>query len=108
MKHLPAALLLLASILPVLPASAQTQQPPGVRQALNDLVSQTATRTSFSLDRDTLAAILSGEGTPPAALSSITFETFHYREPAFYIPEAMHALIRDYDRAGWKHLVEAN
>lgn len=107
MNRLACSLLALVAFAPLVPASAQTGQPAGVHEALRSLVSEPGTHTSFSLDRDMIDAILSGEGAPPASLSSITFENYRYPEPAFYIPEAMHALIRDYDRAGWKHLVEA-
>ncbi len=43
-----------------------------------------------------------------AALSSITFDTYRYREPAFYTPETMAAIIDGFHRAGWKHLVDGN
>jgi hypothetical protein len=43
-----------------------------------------------------------------AALSSISFDTYRYKEPAFYTPETMAAIIEAYHRAGWKHLVDGN
>ena len=39
-------------------------------------------------------------------LNSITVENYRYHEPAFYIPENMHALVARFDAAGWKHLVD--
>jgi hypothetical protein len=41
-------------------------------------------------------------------LSSISFDTYRYKEPAFYTPETMAAIIQDFHRAGWKHLVNGN
>ncbi len=46
-----------------------------------------------------------GEGRP-LQLNSITVENYRYHEPAFYIPETMHALVATFDAAGWKHLVD--
>lgn len=84
------------------------QQPPGVPEALSGLVSQPATHTNFTFDRDMLDAFLGSTSLPPAALTGITFERFSYHAPAFYIPEAMHALIAAYNQAGWSHLVDGN
>ena len=81
------------------------QQPPGVPEALAGLTSQPATHTAFTLDRDTLQNLIGGQ---PFTLSSVTIESFRYREPAFYVPEALAALNVAYGAAGWKHLVEAN
>ena len=41
-------------------------------------------------------------------LNSITVENYRYHEPAFYIPENMHALVDSFNAAGWKHLVDRN
>jgi hypothetical protein len=90
-------------------AAANAQQPRGVADALAGLTSEHATHTSITFDRDMLQAAggLFGDGSGPVAgLNSITVENFHYHEPAFYIPENMHALVAAYDAAGWKHLVE--
>ena len=43
-----------------------------------------------------------------AALTGISFDSFHYQQPAFYSPEGMQGLIAQYRAAGWKHLVNAN
>jgi hypothetical protein len=40
-----------------------------------------------------------------AALTGISFDTYRYKEPAFYTPETMAAIIAGFHRAGWKHLV---
>jgi hypothetical protein len=77
------------------------------------MVSQTANHVSFTLDRDMLGLadsyVNNGNAeSSPAALKSITFETYKYHSPAFYIPEEMHELVATYNAAGWKHLVNAN
>ena len=47
-------------------------------------------------------------GQQAVGLNAVTVQNFRYREPAFYVPEALHALVASYNAAGWKHLVEAN
>lgn len=87
-------------------ASAQVPQPPGVGEALMNLTSQPATHTAVVFDRDMIQGLMGAQ--PLAALSSITFESYRYRAPAFYVPEAMASLNMAYDAAGWHHLVNAN
>lgn len=89
------------------PASpdASPSEPAGVPQALAELTSQPAAHTAFTFDRDTLQSML---GAQAAALNSVTVQNFRYREPAFYVPEALAALGASYNAAGWKHLVEAH
>ncbi len=107
MKLLLPSILLAATL--TAPSIAQSQhQPPGVAEALDGLATQPATHMSFDLDRDTLQAFLGDGGLPPAALTGINFTRYSYREPAFYVPEEMSALIAAYNRAGWSHLVDAN
>jgi hypothetical protein len=85
------------------------QEPAGVREALRNLTSERANHTSFTFDHDMLQSatgfLNDGEG-PPMQLNSITVENFRFHEPAFYIPENMHALVATFDAAGWKHLVD--
>lgn len=88
-----------------LPPPPGPLQPPGVARAFSDLTSQPATRSSFTLDRDTLHAIL---GNQPAEIHAVTVTDYHYGERVFYVPEALAALRAAYSAAGWKHLVEAN
>lgn len=93
------------------PLAMLAQQPAGVDEALRDLTSEHATRTAITLDRDILqsaAGFLDDGSGPPAQLNSITVENYRYSEPAFYIPESMHALVGAYNAAGWKHLVDQN
>ncbi len=85
---------------------AQQMQPPGAGDALMGLASQPATHTAVVFDRDMIQGLMGAQ--PLAALSSITFDSYRYREPAFYVPEAMAALNLSYDAAGWHHLVNAN
>ena len=93
-----------------LPLAAQLPQPPGVTDDLQNLATEHASHTAFTFDRDMLQTangLLNG-GARPGELSSVTFENYRYREPAFYIPETMHALVSAYGAAGWKHLVDGN
>ena len=42
------------------------------------------------------------------ALTGVSFDSYHFQHPAFYTPEAMSAVVDQYNRAGWKHLVNGN
>lgn len=102
---------LLLAVVGLSVGSMRAQQPLGVAETLRTLASETATHTAITFDKDMLqqANGFIGDGTGPVAgLSSITIENYRYREPAFYIPEQMHALIVAYRLAGWKHLVDQN
>lgn len=89
--------------------AALAQEPAGVAKALRNLTSEPANHTSFTFDHDMLQTatgfLNDGEGRP-MQLNSITVENYRYHEPAFYIPEHMHALVASFDAAGWKHLVD--
>ena len=56
--------------------------------------------------------LLASNGLDPqhaaAALTAVSFDSYHYQQPAFYTPEAMAALLGEYKAMGWKHLVNAN
>jgi hypothetical protein len=102
-------IVLLAACALVVVTLAVAQQPAGVADALENLTSEHGSHTSVTFDRDMLQAadgFLNDGSGPTAQLSSITFESYHFHEPAFYIPEGMHALVGAYDAAGWKHLVD--
>jgi hypothetical protein len=86
--------------------SARAQDPPGVADAIASLCSQRAAATTITFDREMLDAMLGGDHI--AGFNSASFEHYQYSEPAFYIPEEMHALEQAYHAAGWKHLVESN
>ena len=110
MKLRLVASLLSASLSATMSLAALAQQPPGVNEALQTMTSQPASHTAFTFDKDMLASArgLIDETGASAALNSITVENYRYHEPAFYLPENMHALVSAYNRAGWKHLVDQN
>ncbi len=90
---------------------AAAQQPAGVAEDLQGLTSEHAMHTAITFDHDMLqaaAGFMNGGDGPVGQLNSITVENYRYREPAFYIPENMHALVAAYRDAGWKHLVDQN
>jgi hypothetical protein len=96
-------------------AGAQIPYPPTLQQQLSALSDQPARHTGFVLDRNMMQiaqnALESGGLDPnraAAALTSISFDQYHYDRPAFYEPEAMQSLIDSYRVSGWKHLVNAN
>ena len=91
------------------------QMPPDISNALNNLADTPATHTGVVFDRSMLQIaedMLQQGGLPPdraaAALSSISFDTYRYKDPAFYTPETMSWLIDAFHRDGWKHLVNGN
>ena len=105
-------------------ASAIAQQsqppvamPPGpdiVQQAMN-FADQPASHTGIVFDRSELQiadSLLEANGMDPkraaAAITGISFDTYHYPQPAFYTPEVMAGLMAGYREAGWKHLVNGN
>lgn len=99
---------LLAVVL-VVPFTALAQEPAGVADTLRNMTSEPANHTAFTFDRDMLqsaAGFLNDGKGPPMQLNSITVENYRYHEPAFYIPERMHALVDTFYAAGWKHLVD--
>ena len=105
----PCAWRLMVALMLFAPLSALAQEPAGVAEALRNLTSERANHTSFTFDHDMLESatgfLNDGEG-PPMQLNSITVENYRYHEPAFYIPENMHALVASFNEAGWKHLVD--
>jgi hypothetical protein len=98
-----------------LAAGPDTQIPPGISESLSTLADQPATHTGVTFDRSMMQVaqgLLQQGGLDAdraaAALSSISFDTYRYKEPAFYTPETMAAIIQGFHRAGWKHLVDGN
>lgn len=99
---------------PVAPAPLPPPSPIyAIPQALFTLADQPATHTSFTFDRSMLGdaeGLIDSSGQlhrAAAALSSITVDSYHYPQPAFYNPETMGSIVATYDAAGWKHLVSA-
>ena len=89
--------------------------PPGIVDSLNNLADQPATHTGFAFDRSEMQIaqdLLAQSGLPPdraaAALTGLSFDTYRYKEPAFYTPETMAWIVDTLHRAGWKHLVNGN
>ena len=122
---LPYRMLLVAAML-AMPcwAMAQQQQPPAgpppppmptMPQQVASLADQPATHSSFTFDRAMLESAQGMIGTDAtdarrivAGLNSITVDTYHFQQPAFYAPEGMATLVATFDAAGWKHLVNAH
>jgi len=97
------------------PASDPRSVPPGIVEGLNNLANEPATHTGFSFDRSEMQIaqdVLAQAGLPPdraaAALTGLSFDTYRYKEPAFYTPETMAWIVDTLHRAGWKHLVNGN
>jgi len=89
--------------------------PPGIVEGLNNLANEPATHTGVSFDRSELQIaqdVLAQAGLPPeraaVALTALSFDTYRYKEPAFYTPETMNCIVDTLHRAGWKHLVNGN
>jgi hypothetical protein len=96
-------------------ASPLAAQQYGNADIFATLTDQPATHTGFTLDRDMMQAaqgVLEQNGLDPqraaAAIRGVSFDTYRYRQPAFYTPEAMAAIVTNFNRSGWKHLVNAN
>lgn len=109
------ALILGLLVAPGVALALDAQMPPDISNALNNLADTPATHTGVVFDRSMLQIaddMLQQGGLPPdraaAALSSISFDTYRYKEPAFYTPETMSWLIDAFHRDGWKHLVNGN
>jgi len=95
--------------------SVSLPQPPNFSQELANLTDQQAMHFGYTFDKNTLQAaqsLLEQQGMDAkraaAALKGISYDTYRFKQPAFYTPEAMEALIASYKAAGWKHLVNAN
>ena len=97
------------------PAPDARLMPPGILDSLNTLADQPATHTGFTFDRSELSTaidVLAQAGLPPdraaAALTGLSFDTYRYKQPAFYTPETMAWIVDTLHHAGWKHLVNGN
>jgi hypothetical protein len=113
------ALLAAAGLLSVAPlalaAGRDVPLPPDISERLNQIADQPATHTGVVFDRSMMQvaeSVLQQGGLDPdraaAALTSISFDTYRFKEPAFYTPETMASIIQSFHRAGWKHLVNGN
>jgi hypothetical protein len=91
------------------------QMPPGVSESLGGLADQPATHIGYTFDRSQMQlarGLLESGGLDieraAAALTSISFDNYRYKESAFYTPEMMASIVEAYHRAGWKHMVNGN
>jgi hypothetical protein len=107
--------LLFEAFLSLAGAAFAGQTPPDIHQQLNNLADQPATHVGFVFDRSMLQAargVLESEGMTPeraaAALSSVSYDMYRYRDPAIYAPDPMESIVASYRAAGWKHLVNAH
>ncbi len=105
----------LCSAAPAQAASTGAPMPPGVADSLINLADEPATHTGVVFDRSMMqmAQGMLQQGGLDAdraaiALTSISFDSYRYKQPAFYTPETMAAIVDSFHRAGWKHLVNGN
>ena len=97
-------------------AAVEAQMPAGITDTLSTLADQPATHTGVVFDRSMMQVaqgiLQQGAGLDAdhaaLALTSISFDTYRYKEPAFYTPETMAQILDQFHRAGWKHLVNGN
>jgi hypothetical protein len=89
--------------------------PPALNETLSNLADEPSTHTGFVFDRSMMQAarsMLESGGIDAdraaAALKSISFDSYRYREPAFYTPELVDSLTQSFRVGGWKHLVNGN
>jgi hypothetical protein len=117
LRTLSVALLTVAGLCSAVPdaLAADAQMPPGISDRIGTLADQPATHTGVVLDRSMMQmaeGMLQQGGLDAdraaAALTSISFDLYRYKEPAFYTPETMASIIDSFHRAGWKHLVNGN
>jgi hypothetical protein len=119
LRTLSVAVLTAAALCSIAPAAfgagPDPQMPLGISDRLSTLADQPATHTGVTFDRSMMQmaqGMLQQGGLDAdhavAALTSISFDTYRYKEPAFYTPETMAGIIESFHRAGWKHLVNGN
>ena len=96
-------------------AAASAQSVPDISRPLTYLADQPASHFGMVFDRSMLQAarsVLESGGMSPdraaAALNSISYDNYHYHDPATYTKDAMNEIITAYRAAGWKHLVNAH
>ena len=108
------AVLLLLLMAPLAVFGKDAQQPPSnwVPQGFEALGQRAAFHTDFTFDRSMLqlAGYFIGDGDQEtrnaiAKLNSITVHSYHFAAPGLYDPAALDLIRRQYEAAGWRHLV---
>jgi hypothetical protein len=111
------AVLLLLLTTPLAVLGKDAQQPPfnWVPQGFEALGQRAAFHTDFTFDRSMLqlAGYFIGDGDQEtrnaiAKLNSITVHSYHFAAPGLYDPAALDLIRRQYEAAGWRHLVAAH
>jgi Domain of unknown function (DUF4252) len=97
--------------------SGSVQQPPAnwVPQGFEALGQRAAFHTDFTFDRSMLqlAGYFVGDADQEARnaiakLNSITVHSYHFAAPGMYDPAALDLIRRQFEAAGWRHLVAAH
>src|SRR5271156_2286199 len=111
-------LLMLTAPLALCAQNAQpAQQPPmnWVPQGFEVLGQRAAFHTDFTFDRSMLqlAGYFVGDADQEtrnaiAKLNSISVHSYHFAAPGLYDPRALDLIRRQYEAAGWRHLVAAH
>jgi Domain of unknown function (DUF4252) len=121
----PRAMLALLALLVTAPLAlfgqhapaTQNQQPPlsWVPQGFEVLGQRAAFHTDFTFDRSMLqvANYFIGDADQDvrnaiAKLNSISVHSYHFAAPGMYDPAALDLIRRQYEAAGWRHLVAAH
>jgi hypothetical protein len=98
------------------PTAANQQLPANwVPQGFEALGQRAAFHTDFTFDRSMLqlAGYFVGDADPEARsaiakLNSISVHSYHFAAPGLYDPGALDLIRRQYEAAGWRHLVAAH
>jgi hypothetical protein len=85
---------------------------PALIQLFSNLSDQPATHSGFVFDRTMMQLaqdylVESGVDArrAAAAITSVSIDNYHFKNPAFYVPENMGQLLASYKASGWMHLV---
>jgi hypothetical protein len=111
------AVLLLLVTAPLAALGADQRQPPfnWVPQGFEVLGQRAAFHTDFTFDRSMLqvAGFFLGDADQDARnaiakLNGISVHSYHFAAPGLYDPAALELIRRQYEAAGWRHLVAAH
>ena len=97
------------------PPPVQQQPLSGVPQGFEVLGQRAAFHTDFTFDRSMLqmASYFIGDNDPDARaaiakLNGISVHSYHFAAPGLYDPAQLDLIRRQYESAGWRHLVAAH